>query len=126
MIRIDNIYYSKSELKHAFKVYLQQLKPDCNAKTISTYIGDSMFVLNALPEISQEVVLSSFEWDDNIKERIIDYLIRDALAMREQPRKDALGYIRAFHLFFDFIQVVRLVDKARVRKPREVFTDGAT
>lgn len=85
-----------------------------------------MFVLNALPEISQEVVLSSFEWDDNIKERIIDYLIRDALAMREQPRKDALGYIRAFHLFFDFIQVVRLVDKARVRKPREVFTDGAT
>lgn len=126
MIRIDNIYYSKSELKHAFKVYLQQLKPDCNEKTISTYVGDSMFVLNSLPEISQEIVLSSFEWDDNIKERIIDYLIRDTLAMRVQPRKDALGYIRAFRLFFDFVQVVRLVDKARVRKPREVFTDGAT
>jgi hypothetical protein len=126
MIRIDNIYYNKSELKHAFKVYLQQLKPDCNEKTISTYVGDSMFVLNSLPEISQDVVLSSFEWDDNIKERIIDYLIRDALAMRVQPRKDALGYLRAFHLFFDFVQVVRLIDKARVRKPREVFTDGAT
>jgi len=126
MIRIDNIYYSKSELRRAFSLYLHQRKPDCNSKTIATYVGDSMFVLDSLPEISQDVVLSSFEWDDQIKERIIDYLIRDALAMREQPRKDALGYLRAFHLFFDFVQVVRLIDKARVRKPREVLIDGTT
>ena len=126
MIRIDNIYYSKSELRQAFRIYLQHVKPNCNPKTLSTYIGDSMFVLDALPEISQDIVLSSFEWNEDLKERIVTYLIRDALAMREQPRKDALGYLRAFHLFFDFVQVVRLVDKARVRKPREVLTDGIT
>lgn len=111
--------YEVSSIRKAYRKYIEQKHPNWGVKSVVTRVDDSFCLFRWLPE--SEAWRYIFETDFSLEKSKEDF-IEAFLMHRKNPSKDAGGYIRAIREFQGFLEVVSLIEKARIREPRKILS----
>lgn len=112
--------YISALFKQAFLQYVSDTHPKWTARTCQTCVSDALFVNDNLPKNTMNHILQNTAWTPALENFLIDILVLDLLALRKNPIKDAKGYVRAFRVYFSFIQIMKLIENSKIDKPRDI------
>ena len=119
VLSIRNDSYRIERVREAFFSFMQEIKPGVKKRTISTYCSDAFFILENLPEIwLDELVTADESRDVELKKKLHDVIRQDITATRSHPETDARSYLRTFWYLIRFLRMLSVVESGRM--PRRI------
>lgn len=116
----NNFDYKPRMFKKALFQYVQKIHPEWAERTVQTHISDGMFVKNALSESTLNQILSNDVWTDELESYLTSIIKEDMLADRKYVNNDTKKHVQGFRTYFEFIQIVAMLESAKLGKPRDI------
>lgn len=112
--------YKEGVWKHAFLMYVQETHPTWTLRTCQTCVSDALYIEKFLSPNEQQAIVEEIIWGPSLEDFLMHILIQNILVTRKNPKKDAKGYLRSFRVYFTFIQIIKLIEIAKLDKPRDI------
>lgn len=116
----NNFDYKPRFFKKALFLYVQKLHPEWSERTVQTHISDGLFVKNGLSETLLTQILSNDVWSEELEQYLTAIIKEDMLADRKYVNNDTKKHVQGFKTYFEFIQIVALLETAKLGKPRDI------
>lgn len=119
VLLIRNDFYRVDCVRDAFFSFMEQIKPGVKRRTISTYCSDAFFILDNLPGVwLNELVTADESRDAELKKKLHDIVLRDITATRSHPETGARSYLHTFWYLIRFLRMLCVVESGSM--PRRI------
>lgn len=120
-LSISNDVYDVGHIRTAFCMFMREINPKLNPRTLKTYCSDALFIWAQLPERWVRQIVEGGEHSDEIwKSKLKSYIRKDITAARTCPDKDARSYTKHFWQLILFLRMLRQIEEGRLGMPRRI------